>query len=121
MNMFLVDDDPELRKMYRQAFENWGYTVTEAEDGISAQEVLKTSKFDVMLSDVMMPKCDGVQMLEELHKNNTIVNCGRIVLMSNLSDSTITEKVSKLGVYRILSKVETTPSTIKQVLEEKLS
>ncbi len=62
----LVDDDEVLRRGVRQALEPIGWQVTEAENGQVAVEALLAARPDVIILDLMMPKMDGFELLDEL-------------------------------------------------------
>jgi CheY-like chemotaxis protein len=62
----LVDDDEIVRRSVRQALEPIGWKVSEAENGELAVEVLATARPDVIILDLMMPKMDGFEFLDEL-------------------------------------------------------
>jgi len=62
----LVDDDEVVRRGVRQALEPIGWQVSEAEDGEVAVEALAAGRPDVIILDLMMPKMDGFEFLDEL-------------------------------------------------------
>jgi GAF domain-containing protein/CheY-like chemotaxis protein len=62
----LVDDDDVVRRSVRQALEPIGWNVTEAENGQVAIKSLTTARPDVIILDLMMPKMDGFEFLDEL-------------------------------------------------------
>jgi signal transduction histidine kinase/CheY-like chemotaxis protein len=62
----LVDDDEVLRRSVRQALEPIGWQVTEAENGQVAVDSLISAKPDVIILDLMMPKMDGFEFMDEL-------------------------------------------------------
>jgi signal transduction histidine kinase/DNA-binding response OmpR family regulator len=62
----LVDDDEVVRRSVRQALEPIGWQVTEAENGQVAVESLTATRPDVIILDLMMPKMDGFEFLDEL-------------------------------------------------------
>jgi adenylate cyclase len=62
----LVDDDEVVRRSVRQALEPIGWNVAEAENGQAAIESLTTARPDVIILDLMMPKMDGFEFLDEL-------------------------------------------------------
>ena len=64
--VLLVDDDDLVRRGVRQALEPLGWKVTEAEDGQVAVESLAAARPDVIILDLMMPKMDGFEFLDEL-------------------------------------------------------
>ena len=62
----LVDDDDVVRRSVRQALEPIGWNVTEAENGQIAIKSLNAARPDVIILDLMMPKMDGFEFLDEL-------------------------------------------------------
>jgi GAF domain-containing protein/DNA-binding response OmpR family regulator len=64
----LVDDDDVVRRSVRQALELIGRQVSEAENGQVAVEALATARPDVIILDLMMPKMDGFEFLDELRR-----------------------------------------------------
>ena len=62
----LIDDDEMVRRSVRQALEPIGWRVTEAENGEVAIEALVAVRPDVIILDLMMPKMDGFEFLDEL-------------------------------------------------------
>ena len=62
----LVDDDDVVRRGVRQALEPIGWKVREAENGRAAVEALAAARVDVIILDLMMPKMDGFEFLDEL-------------------------------------------------------
>jgi CheY-like chemotaxis protein len=64
--VLLVDDDDLVRRSVRMALEPIGWRVTEAENGRLALDSLMASRPDVIILDLMMPKMDGFEFLDEL-------------------------------------------------------
>ena len=64
----LVDDDEVVRRGVRQALEPIGWQVSEAENGQVAVEALASARPDVIILDLMMPKMDGFEVLDELRR-----------------------------------------------------
>jgi signal transduction histidine kinase/CheY-like chemotaxis protein len=65
-HVLLVDDDEVVRRSVRQALEPIGWQVTEAENGQLAVDFLISAKPDVIILDLMMPKMDGFEFMDEL-------------------------------------------------------
>jgi len=60
----VVEDDDDSRKLITRFLEKNGYTVTPAEDGVSALLQLGKDTFDLIISDINMPNLDGFKLLE---------------------------------------------------------
>jgi len=63
-----VDDSASMRKMVSFTLKAAGHEVIEAVDGEDALAKAKTSKLDLVLADVNMPKMDGITLIRELRK-----------------------------------------------------
>lgn len=61
-----VDDSPSMRQMVRYTLEGAGYQVIQAADGIEALELAKSRSADLVLTDVNMPRMDGLTLVREL-------------------------------------------------------
>ncbi|MDG1073806.1 MAG: response regulator transcription factor [Methylophilaceae bacterium] len=70
--LLLIDDDVELVGMLREFLQQEGFDVTVAHDGISAEQYLLASHFDLMVLDVMMPMQDGIQTLKNIRASSAI-------------------------------------------------
>ena len=66
--VLLVDDDEVVRRNVRQTLEPIGWKVIEAENGQVAVEALAAAPPDVIILDLMMPKMDGFELLDELRE-----------------------------------------------------
>lgn len=64
--ILVVDDEPDVRVLLRTILESDGHMVVEADDGLTAYDIVRDSPFDLVLLDAMMPGMDGYQLLEKL-------------------------------------------------------
>ena len=83
--ILVCDDEAPLRHALRDKLSREGYAVEEAADGEEALDKLRSSKPDLMLLDFVMPKKDGVEVLREMQKDNSIKNI-KVIMLTNLSD-----------------------------------
>lgn len=67
-NILAVDDSASLRQMVVFTLKSAGHQVSEAQDGIEGLEVAKRQSFDLVITDVNMPRMDGISMIRELRK-----------------------------------------------------
>jgi putative nucleotidyltransferase with HDIG domain len=70
--ILFVDDEPSIRGIYEmlQPFLGEDYTVTTASGGEEALALFSETQFDLVVSDLTMPKMTGIQLLSEISKNN---------------------------------------------------
>ena len=62
MDILLVDDNPDYLYLLRDALYSHGYTVHTATDGVEGCEVLATKDVDLIISDIRMPRLDGLRL-----------------------------------------------------------
>jgi two-component system chemotaxis response regulator CheY len=63
-----VDDSRTMRDMVTFTLEREGFEVVEAEDGVAALEVSDDGEFDLVISDINMPRMDGITLVESLRQ-----------------------------------------------------
>ncbi|MBW8825317.1 MAG: response regulator [Acidobacteria bacterium] len=66
VTVLVVDDDPVILRLLQVNFEMEGFAVVMASDGAEALEVAATAAPDVVVSDVMMPKMNGIELVRAL-------------------------------------------------------
>jgi len=72
-NILIVDDDRSARFLLRDCLEKQGYKVFEAENGNSAIKLHQQHPFDLIISDILMPDKDGLELLMELKEKSKII------------------------------------------------
>lgn len=61
-----VDDSASMRQMVRYTLEGAGYEVVQAADGVEALDLARRRSVDLVLTDVNMPRMDGIELVREL-------------------------------------------------------
>lgn len=61
-----VDDSATMRQMVAFTLSKAGYSILEAEDGVAALEAVKGQRIDLVITDVNMPRMDGITLLKNL-------------------------------------------------------
>ncbi|GIF05459.1 response regulator [Actinoplanes siamensis] len=64
--VLVVDDEPDLRFLHRRVLSRAGHHVTEAGDGAAALEAVRESPPDLVVTDLMMPVMDGIELIKRL-------------------------------------------------------
>src|SRR6202142_1823187 len=115
--ILVVDDERLVRWSLRQKCEEWGYHVTEAEAGEPGLKLAQHDPPDLVLLDVRLPDINGIQVLEQLKKNESAPAVIMITADPQLDDVKI---AIKLGAYDFIGKpldFDELHVTIKNALE----
>ena len=98
--ILIAEDEETLLNVLKDRFEGEGWTVATAKDGVEAMEQIekasKRTMFDLVLLDLLMPKKDGFEVLEEIRDNQELRDLPVIVL-SNLGGDEDIKKALALG------------------------
>ncbi|MFS0783446.1 response regulator transcription factor [Bacillus sp. 1P06AnD] len=80
--ILVVEDDSTTSSVIENFLTHNGYTVTCSFDGENAWELITNHEFDLILLDVMIPKIDGLELLQKIREDNTVP----IIMLTALSD-----------------------------------
>ncbi len=64
IRILLAEDDDSMREYLARALERTGYGVKAVESGIAALELLQSESFDLLLTDIVMPELDGIELAQ---------------------------------------------------------
>lgn len=109
-----------MRELYEEVLKSAGYEVETALDGQEGIEKLKIGGFHLTLLDMMMPKVDGLGVLEELSRNMPRTKNGPIILLSNLGHEQVIDDAIKKGAISYLIKADITPDQLLKAVEKYL-
>jgi len=99
----VVEDDNFLIKAYEAHLAKAGFHVRTALDGVEAVESLKKVMPDIILLDLVMPRMDGFDVLEEMQKKSEWKKIP-IVVVSNLGQESDRDRSLKLGAVEYIVK-----------------
>ena len=118
--IMLVEDDNNLREIYEARLIAEGYEIVSAKDGEEALALAVKEKPDLIISDVMMPKISGFDMLDILRTTPETKNT-KIIMMTALSQAEDKTRAAKLGADRYLVKSQVTLEDVATVAREVLT
>lgn len=118
--IMLVEDDNNLREIYAARLQAEGYTVVSAKDGEEALVIAKAEKPDLIISDIMMPKISGFEMLDILHNTDGLRDV-KVIMLTALGQSDDELQAHRLGADRYLVKSQVTLEDIVKVSRELLN
>ena len=83
-HIFLVEDDAALSKALRKKLERKNYTVTVFDNGVEVFQAVKSEKPDLVLLDIQLPLVDGLEVLENLRKDEETKDVP-VIMLTNLN------------------------------------
>lgn len=86
-HILAVDDSKSLRQMVTFTLKGAGHQVEEAEDGVEALEMASRATYDLVLTDVNMPRMDGLQLIQKLRQLPGYKLTPLITLTTEMSDT----------------------------------
>lgn len=117
--ILLVEDDINLGEIYQARMEAEGYEVVAASDGETALALAAKEKPDLIISDVMMPKISGFEMLDIL-RNTDGLKQTRVIMLTALGQAEDKTRADSLGADKYLVKSQVTLEDIVSAAKELL-
>src|SRR6267154_5360331 len=99
--ILIVDDERSMRELLQLVFRRAGYTVLVAENGTEALERIKQDVIDIVVSDVKMPDCTGIELLKQIRmiSSDTV-----FILMTAFATIETARQAFKLGADDFIQK-----------------
>lgn len=119
--ILVVEDDQALRDLYVLILKDAGFTVDEAADGEAALAAMQKGGYDLVLLDIVLPRMDGIKILEHLKVNPPAAPNKKIVVLSNLGQDETIGNAMALGSVGYLIKSDYTPDQIVLRIQEFLN
>jgi YesN/AraC family two-component response regulator len=103
INVVLVDDTPEIRRLLRRGLELVGgfNVVGEAADGLQGVATVSEQKPDAVLLDLAMPVMDGLQAIPKIRESTPRT---KILILSGFDETRMSEEAMQAGAHAYLSK-----------------
>jgi len=99
--ILIIDDEAAIRSALKEVLEYEGFTIAEAADGETGLKTLMKESFDLVFCDIKMPKLDGLELLNELKKEEIQVP---IVMMTGHGTVDTAVEALKRGAYDFIQK-----------------
>ncbi len=103
-NILLVDDEESIRTMLCAVLDNPEYTFAEASNGTEALGIMEGQSFDLIITDVIMPDCDGIELVMTIRKKLPDI---KVIVMSGggrVRADHYLNLAEKLGAARVFEK-----------------
>lgn len=118
--ILIVEDDPLMSRMYQKIFSFENYEVEIAADGQEGLDKARTGKPTLILLDIMMPKMNGLQVLEKL-KADPETKAIPVVMLTNLAGQQDAETALSKGAVKYIIKSEYEPKQVANMVKEILA
>lgn len=114
--ILIVDDDLYVRELYQEICQNAGLEVDTAVDGEDAGEKIKSSRYDLILLDIMMPRVDGLTFLTRMRDEYSAAKTTPVVILTNLAHESVIKSALDKGAVACLIKSDTTPDKLIETI-----
>ena len=111
IRVLVVDDDLYARQAMMEALRSRGYQVNGAEDGLQALQQLRREPFNLVITDIQMPRMDGVALLREICRHDY----APVVVQTTLVDSYLQDVLRGAGASGVLVKGEAVAELVRLV------
>lgn len=115
--VLVVEDEMSFRQVYTDALEHLGLEVIATADGEEAWSILWSKKIDIVLLDLILPKIDGLALLQ-LMKAEDITKEIPVVVSSVIGDEVAIQQAMKLGAHKYLHKGSTSVPEIAHIVKQ---
>src|SRR3989338_7841880 len=117
--ILIIEDDPYVRKLYERIFSFQKHDVSMAADGQEGLEMAKEKKPSLILLDVMMPKMNGLEVLEKLKSDQETASI-TVLMLTNFGEESIVKKAMEKGAEGVLIKSDFPPEKLIEKVDEYL-
>jgi len=116
-HILLVEDDRTTRYLLREVLKAAGFSVVMASDGVQALAQLRKKNFDLLLTDIWMPRMNGLELLARLHAGSIRV---RVVVMTSDDTPETMLKAVREQAYQYVTK-PVAPEKLVEVVRDALA
>jgi response regulator RpfG family c-di-GMP phosphodiesterase len=117
--ILVVDDEPAIRDLLQEGLKDSGYSCTIASDGYEALDRLREREFPLVLSDIDMPRMDGVKLLQALQTGHPDTE---VIMITGVVDVEVALQAIRMGASDYITKpfnLEQVRFTIRKALDKR--
>ncbi len=121
INVAIADDNERIRQNLQDIVSREGdmTIVGSASDGLDALTIIRENHPDVVLLDIIMPKMDGLGVLEEIKKDENLLKKPAFIILTAMGQEEVMEEAMELGANYVLLKPFNQNSLIKKIRQIK--
>ena len=113
--VLVVEDDDFLREIYVEILQDTGYTVDSATDGEEGYAKIKQGGYDLVLLDILLPKMDGLQIVQKIKEDKDAKPNKTLVFLTNLDNDNQIKEALKYGNGYLIKSQLTPDNLLKEV------
>jgi signal transduction histidine kinase/CheY-like chemotaxis protein len=102
--ILVAEDDPEARELLLLLLQGGDYSLLEAADGMEALDLLRTEQPDLLITDIVMPRMDGYELVRRLREDDRTAHTSVIFCSASYHEREVREMARSLGVQSTLAK-----------------
>jgi CheY-like chemotaxis protein len=115
----IIDDDTDIREIYLMKFNLEGFDVSVATDGEEGLKVIRETHPDIILLDIEMPVKNGIELLDDLHKDPVLAKIP-VIMLTNQDNEDAFREVGKFDTRFYVVKSLATPQKVVDMVREVL-
>ncbi len=117
--LLIVDDEQAIRDMLKRHFCYLGYDIQTASDGQEAVEKLNETKIEVVISDIKMPRKDGIELLRYIRDNFPMVRTIMVTGYVNLENALSCMRLrAQTCIFKPLTEMKELEDEVKKAVED---
>ncbi len=120
MKILIIEDDDLIARVYSGKYQSAGFQVAIASDGVHGLELVSTFRPDMVHLDLMVPKLNGVEVIQQI-RNNPDHQTLPIVVMTNTYQNRLVKAALDAGATECVSKATCTPKMMLEIVGKYVS
>ncbi len=117
--ILIIEDEEILMNLLQRKLIQEGYDVSIARDGDEGLGLMKKNLPDLILLDILMPRMGGIEVMEEMQKDDSLKNIP-VVIISNSGQPVEIDKAQQLGAKDWLIKTEFDPQEVVDKVKKQI-
>lgn len=109
--ILIIEDEELMLNLLEKKLKAVGYDIATAVNGQDGLDLLKSQSFDLVLSDIIMPKLGGLELMEKMSQNPALKNIP-IIVISNSGQPVEIDQAKRFGAKDWLIKTEFDPQEV---------
>jgi len=101
ISILVVEDDQDIAKTLERMLKKKGYNIQVAFDGLKGLRKLRNGHFDIVITDILMPKLDGIQLLEKIKEEYPTQP---VIVITASEDEQVYQKLLSMGICAYVRK-----------------